>query len=348
MKIIDVKKILANKIEKNINLDNIIFSICDRYILGYHHVINKEQATKDGVHSSLWITPESFERQIQWMQSIGDIVDYRTILDTTFFNDRPLFTLTFDDGWKDNYANALPILAKFNLPAHIFLATEAIEHDSLFWTEDIAVKTRRVINNEGAKHIDKALNNCWPSVTYGFKTRTNSAMGKVQCWIEMLKLVSEDERNKLMNKYFKDLNLSTKPCQGYLLSWDNAKEMLNHGISFGSHSHKHTILKGLPTDQIEFELRESKQIIEERLQTKVDSFCYPNARYNGNEGFLLARCGYKYGFCIDNQSLRRCTDMYYLPRFIVSESSDSNLSYFKMRLLEAPFYRTKPHKRKSK
>jgi peptidoglycan/xylan/chitin deacetylase (PgdA/CDA1 family) len=168
-------------------------------------------------------------------------------------------------------------------------------------------------------------------------------MTLVELWIETLKLVGDNERRQLIRDYYCRLQLSSTPLDGYIMSWDEAREMQKHGIRFGSHTHSHIILKGLLPELIETELRKSGELISEKLQIEVDSFCYPNGRYNRKEGDILSLCGYSYGFCLDNMSLQCCDDKHYIPRFLVSERNTTNQAYFKLRLLEVPFYSPKPH-----
>jgi len=172
-------------------------------------------------------------------------------------------------------------------------------------------------------------------------------MEMVERWIEALKLANDSERQQRIGDYYRCLQLSTTPLTGFIMSWNDAKEMQSHGISFGSHTHRHTILEGLLPDQIERELRHSKALIADRMQIEVNSFCYPNGRYSGQEGNILSRCGYSYGFRLDNMSLKHCTNNYYIPRFLVSERKAANLAYLKLCLLEAPLYRSNPHKPKT-
>ena len=42
-------------------------------------------------------------------------------------DNKPCVVITFDDGYKNNYTNAYPILKKYNIPAIIFLTTNFID-----------------------------------------------------------------------------------------------------------------------------------------------------------------------------------------------------------------------------
>ena len=334
---------MARAIGSAINLDTYIQERKDRYVLGYHRILSAKQAQCEGVHHSLWITPEMLESQIRWMRCVGEIVSYSRIIDFTKSSDRPLFTLTFDDGWKDNNVHALPILRKYHVPALIFLATDAVETGALFWPQDIATKTQRVAAKGRSEQVVASLLECWPERAPGRHVKQATVTVLVEQWIEAIKLLDERERRQYIEQYFRRLNLSTTPLEGFIMSWEEAREMHAFGIDFGSHTHHHSILKGLPAELIENELKLSRSLIAENLQIEADSFCYPNGRYSGTEGAILSRCGYRFGFSLDSRSLRQCTDNFYIPRFLVSEGSAANAAYFKLGLLGAPVYRSKPH-----
>lgn len=338
-----IKRILASGIGKVIDLDGIIRIRSDRYIFCYHRVVPAEQAKMEGIHPALWISPEGLSSHIAWMKQVGEITDHHRILEDGW-TQKPLFSLTFDDGWKDNYTNALPVLKEHDVPALIFLATDAIETGRLFWTEDVAIKTQRKISKSGYAAVRNSLTACFPEAVRLRIESDQSVSAATQMWIEKLKLVAPADRKKLIDAYYSLLGVETSPLDGFVLNWTEIREMLKNNISFGSHTHQHVILEDLATDQIEEELKQSKTVISEKLQLEADSFCYPNGRYSGKEGKFLALAGYKYGFCLDNKPLSERMNNHYIPRVLVSEQKISNPSFFKLCLLQVPFFKSRPHR----
>ena len=87
-------------------------------ILTYHGVV-------EDVKDSVDISVDYFEKQMKWLYDNN----YKTITMDEFYKWKkgdiklPLKTvmIVFDDGWRNNYLNALPILEKYDLNASIFV-----------------------------------------------------------------------------------------------------------------------------------------------------------------------------------------------------------------------------------
>lgn len=93
----------------------------------YHKI---DRPTPDVKIRGAFTTPARFERQLSYMKRNGfrfstasRFVDH--FLNEGSFPERTV-CLTFDDGWKDNYLNAFPILRKLEIPATIFLVPTCI------------------------------------------------------------------------------------------------------------------------------------------------------------------------------------------------------------------------------
>ncbi len=61
------------------------------------------------------------------------------------------------------------------------------------------------------------------------------------------------------------------------LLWDEVRELDRKGIAFGSHTVNHPVLVELKNEEIEKEIRQSKEEIENNLGKVVQSFSYPYA-----------------------------------------------------------------------
>lgn len=89
------------------------------------------------------------------------------------------------------------------------------------------------------------------------------------------------------------------PC----MTWSEVRELHANGITFGSHTVTHPQLRELPRGKIDHELRQSKETIEQKLGTKIQSFAYPFAFPETDAEFraLLAEklhtVGYTNGVC---------------------------------------------------
>jgi peptidoglycan/xylan/chitin deacetylase (PgdA/CDA1 family) len=107
-------------------------ALTDIPVLNYHKI--------DDIDTPLSVTPAEFEEQIAYLAENG----YHTITPDQLMGylkygralpDKPVL-ITFDDGYRDNYANAYPILKKHGFTATIFLVTGLVGNDDRFLSWD--------------------------------------------------------------------------------------------------------------------------------------------------------------------------------------------------------------------
>jgi peptidoglycan/xylan/chitin deacetylase (PgdA/CDA1 family) len=76
------------------------------------------------------VTPELFERHIEWLKEHCDIIPFQRAIEVAASPpDRPAVSITFDDGYSDNYDYALPVLCKHEVKATFFLTVGLMERD---------------------------------------------------------------------------------------------------------------------------------------------------------------------------------------------------------------------------
>jgi peptidoglycan/xylan/chitin deacetylase (PgdA/CDA1 family) len=98
-------------------------------ILMYHHVCPAGAIPARHVPLEGWrycIDPGDFRNQLQRLRKAGwqfvSLADYLQQLDDSPLK-RRLVTVTFDDGWRDNWDYAVPILQELQIPAVIFVVS---------------------------------------------------------------------------------------------------------------------------------------------------------------------------------------------------------------------------------
>lgn len=107
---------------------------------------------------------------------------------------------------------------------------------------------------------------------------------------------------------------------GYL-SWDQIIKMQSDGMLFGSHSISHPNLSLLPDEKIEKELSESKQILEEKLNVKINDFCYPSGKYSNQTIKMLEELGYTNSVTTKSGISDETSNIFELPRLRITEET---------------------------
>jgi peptidoglycan/xylan/chitin deacetylase (PgdA/CDA1 family) len=83
------------------------------------------------------------------------------------------------------------------------------------------------------------------------------------------------------------------------LNWDEARDMQENGMAFGSHTHSHEILSKLSPDLQREEARYSRQILERELNRRVDVLAYPVGLkhcFSAETVSALKQAGYRAAF----------------------------------------------------
>src|SRR6185295_3698468 len=81
------------------------------------------------------ISPERFERQLQWLSRWRKVVALEETLRAPAR--RNLVAITFDDGYRDNLIVALPLLEKFQMPMTLFVAAGFVGRDGFLSREEL-------------------------------------------------------------------------------------------------------------------------------------------------------------------------------------------------------------------
>ena len=121
------------------------FSLNDKHIIVMYHYVEDPRPNRGGIFPC---SVEEFERQIAFLSGqyrIASVLDaYRAAQSES---SERLCAITFDDGLKDQYVYARPILEKYNAPASFFIITGTLE-GSMPFTHKMHTALSRVSADE--------------------------------------------------------------------------------------------------------------------------------------------------------------------------------------------------------
>ena len=251
-----------------------IESIAKRFgiVLLYHSVSpNTPGKPENTIHNT---TPDCFEKNLR---DIGKHFKFVNLEELSSSADKSgLASVTFDDGYKNIFLNALPILEKYRIPGTLFLNPvtfngqynwrDKVRHVIKNNLEDTFLKTSALNFREGKfyRYSKSCLNN-----SHKIDTQLNNLIG-----------------NKTLNVY-----------KGYPYLTIHELILDNPLINYGNHSLDHYVLSSLDESQQTHQIIEAQNRLKEAIGSNI-SKCF-SAPFGGTSDInnatlsILRKADYK-------------------------------------------------------
>ena len=232
---------------------------------------------------------DDFRRQLEWLAAHCDVIGPESLRDSSRGSSRgrvPVL-LTFDDGSRDYYELAYPVLKEFGMPAVVFLITDHVDRPRLLWFDrlHLAVHASGVDRvalpwradrtlNLGARQKDRVVSECK----------------------QYLKSVSDDAKECLLNDLFQALGSPTLPdVDRQIMNWDEVRATMDL-TTYGGHTHTHPLMSRVDNARLEHEIRTCRDRIFEETGAAPTLFAYPNGDVTSDAKTLVSGCGFDIAF----------------------------------------------------
>jgi peptidoglycan/xylan/chitin deacetylase (PgdA/CDA1 family) len=226
----------------------------------YHRIGDARAAEGD---RSLWsVTADTLDAQLRVLAREADVVGVDALREPSALRRGRHVLLTFDDGYRDAYDEAYPLLRAHGLTAAFFLSTSFLDAPRPSGWDEIAWMVRR------SEHTGVA----------GVPFDQHDREGAVR------RLVGQYHRMpaELAPGYLDALGdaLGTGRCPREAaadtwLTWDLAREMRDGGMTFGGHTHTHPVLARLSEEEQRVEVLECRRRLARELGQAMLTFSYP-------------------------------------------------------------------------
>lgn len=274
-------------------------------VVMFHRVLSENDPRWGGANLEWTVTDSFFEQCLLFFEKHYNIVGLDDLLlsSTGSFKlpDCPLL-ITFDDGWADNVEFAFPILQKHKSPSVVFLATNWINSRLPFWEEHLyhTWKTGKI----DARRLNEALLNKFP-ISFSLEDDVRQVLATIS-------RLAPDKRCALLEIIEDYLYW---PAQKAMLTTDQVLNMVNAGISIGSHGMSHDPIVTVATPHVELKGSFDRiQQLATRAYGNSSEIClsFPHGAYTEEIVQMAYRCGYQLLFSSNPvlNSLSECGKLY--------------------------------------
>ena len=252
--------------------------------LCYHGL--RESPEDDGSipFANLHVLAETFEAQCRMIVETCHPIDLATFCDARE-NGRPLperpVLITFDDGYRSMFELARPVLLRFGIPATVFVCSEPVRRQRLFWFDAVtradgpaALAALRALPDEG-----------WRKTAEEYATPAAAAPHLAPITI------------------------------------DQVRQLADEGFAFGVHTASHAPLAGAPVDVQRHELESCRSALVSWTGRPVRALAYPfgtpTVDYTEETVSIAASLGFTAGFTTSGDFARSTQPALERSRFVV-------------------------------
>lgn len=257
--------------------------------INYHRIGDPGTAALDrGLWSAL---PEEFARQIRFFKAHLDLVSLADLSEVRKRRGR-FGIITFDDGYRDNFEVAVPILHAEGATATFFIATGFIDSPRLAWWDEIAWWIRR----SPRSRIELPG---WLPAPVAFDEPGRETA--VRTLLRAYKQLAEERTGAYLEaiRAASGADPTRAATENLWMSWEMVREMRAAGMTIGGHTVHHPVLARMNPEQQRAEINGCAERIATELGEPMRYFSYPVGGRNSFDATTrqcLSDAGVHYAF----------------------------------------------------
>lgn len=215
--------------------------------------------------------------------------------------------ITFDDGVRNHYTVAWPLLRANNVPATFFVCPGLIESGDWLWRTELRMRLA-LLGDADRREAARVA---------GCATTTVEAIME---WTKQLPMDARLAFQRDIARRTAGFSPPQEQAERHApLAWDELRQMDPKLITIGSHTSTHPMLPTLDESALHDEIAGSRTTLEEKLHRRVDLFSYPNGA-NNPEVADMARRHYRAAVSTRQGLVAEHNDRFLLPRIPAAQN----------------------------
>ena len=268
-------------------------------IVANYHYIREDFSAR---HPSIFgVTPAQFQKQLAELSKTGSFISQEQLLKKEDFKDN-YYLITFDDGLKEQFELAKPILDEMGIPFIFFINTANFQEKKLSLVHKIHLLRSSISSEKLLKELnlfskvrltseEKKL-----ALTHYNYDDAETAILKYLLNFKMDFVTQQKFIDPLFEEFYNEAQLVKE-----LYFTPEMLKMLQYSDSLGSHSHSHTPLGNLSPEEVKKELEKTQHFFKETFGKPAESISYPYGSFEACKGIseMVKSAGFKVGFTME-------------------------------------------------
>lgn len=238
---------------------------------------------------------------------------------------RRAVAITFDDGYRDNHDQALPVLRRHGLHATFFVASGFLDGGRM-WNDTIIEAVRRA--RRATLDLEGTPVQALGVLQVADDTARSQALRAI---IGVAKYLPPAERQRCVAAVAERAQAALP--DDLMMSSAQVHALHRAGMGIGAHTVTHPILKGMAPSQVRAEVDDNRRALAAITGQVPTLFAYPNGRpgvdYDDDTAQLVQELGFGAAVSTSWRAARVGDDLMQLPRYLPWER---NRTRFALRL----------------
>ena len=276
-------------------------------IFCFHDITDKP--SQFSLENGLYIPIDVFEYQIQYINKYFNVINPLDITNTKIPDKAAM--ITFDDGFKSFFKNAVPVLEKYQTPSIIFLNMGIIRGE-IFWPALIIYLCKQV---EFRKYLSNKLKY--------INDKKSLFLSCTKDIVDEYILISNDNIKQNILSYVGEIadEKDLESCS------------INKLVYYGNHTYSHYVSSLLTDDEFVSEVTTNSNLLS-KYPNYTEFFAFPfgqpNTTFRENQINLLMDIGIRKAFC-SSSTFNHCISSILLDRVdLLSYHKSPDLIWYKI------------------
>lgn len=270
-------------------------------VLGYHRVVEDFREHAGNSIAPMLISLRTLERQLDWLGQRYRFTDLDEAARAVTHGNpagKPLAAVTFDDGYRDVYEYAFPLLKRKGIPFTVFVITDFVGTHRLQVHDELYLLLCQAF--AAWEEPERKLAALLRDLGMDEPRSTAQATGRDEAF-NLTRVLLNRFSQKQLQQVVDALRVTLDPARdrtGELrsLDWEEVATLHAAGVTIGSHTCSHALLTNEPRQKALREACDSRAVLEQKLGSRIGHFAYPDGRFNHEALTVVAEAGYSHAY----------------------------------------------------